>query len=44
MQTGYLLGIDGGGTRCRARLTDRQGKLLAEVVGGPANVWSQQIP
>ncbi|WP_312242974.1 BadF/BadG/BcrA/BcrD ATPase family protein, partial [Pantoea sp.] len=41
MQTGYLLGIDGGGTRCRARLTDRQGKLLAEVVGGPANVWSR---
>ncbi|MFH8133107.1 BadF/BadG/BcrA/BcrD ATPase family protein [Pantoea osteomyelitidis] len=41
MRTDYLLGIDGGGTQCRARLTDRQGKVLAEVAGGPANVWSR---
>ena len=40
MQPHYLLGIDGGGTQCRARLTDRQGCLLAESTGGPANVWS----
>ncbi len=41
MQSHYLLGIDGGGTRCRARLTDLHGNPLAEAVGGPANVWSQ---
>lgn len=41
MRTDYLLGIDGGGTQCRARLTDWQGKVLAEVAGGPANVWSR---
>jgi glucosamine kinase len=33
-----LLGIDGGGTRCRARLVDRGGRLLAEAEGGPANI------
>jgi len=37
----YLLGIDGGGTQCRARLTDLHGTVLAEATGGPANVWSQ---
>ena len=41
MQSHYLLGIDGGGTQCRARLTDLQGTVLAEAIGGPANVWSQ---
>ena len=41
MQSHYLLGIDGGGTQCRARLTDLHGAVLAETVGGPANVWSQ---
>ena len=40
MQPHYLLGIDGGGTQCRARLTDLQGRILAEATGGPANVWS----
>ncbi|MTD25862.1 BadF/BadG/BcrA/BcrD ATPase family protein [Erwinia sorbitola] len=40
MHSDYLLGIDGGGTHCRARLTDRSGRILAEVTGGPANVWS----
>jgi len=39
----YLLGIDGGGTHCRARLTDKQGVLLAEVTGGAANVWSDYV-
>ncbi|MDL4914728.1 MAG: BadF/BadG/BcrA/BcrD ATPase family protein [Enterobacterales bacterium endosymbiont of Blomia tropicalis] len=39
MQSHYLLGIDGGGTRCRARLT-LNGTVLAETTGGPANVWS----
>lgn len=40
MQPHYLLGIDGGGTQCRARLTNLQGRVLAEATGGPANVWS----
>jgi glucosamine kinase len=33
-----LLGIDGGGTRCRARLADANGTILAECFGGPANL------
>lgn len=36
-----MLGIDGGGTHCRGRLTDSAGRVLAEAKGGPANVWSQ---
>lgn len=36
-----LLGIDGGGTHCRGRLTDSAGRVLAEATGGSANVWSQ---
>ena len=38
MQAHYLLGI---GTQCRARLSDLNGKVLAEATGGPANVWSE---
>jgi len=33
-----LLGIDGGGTNCRARLTAFSGKVLGESVTGPANL------
>lgn len=43
MHSDYLLGIDGGGTHCRARLTSNSGRLLAEVTGGPANVWSDYV-
>jgi glucosamine kinase len=32
-----LLGVDGGGTRCRARLADLAGKTLGESLAGPAN-------
>lgn len=32
-----FLGIDGGGTKCKARLEDANGKLLGEGLGGPAN-------
>lgn len=32
------LGIDGGGSRCRARLQDAQGGTLGEGSGGPANI------
>jgi glucosamine kinase len=33
-----LLGVDGGGTSCRARLAATDGTILAESVGGPANL------
>lgn len=33
-----LLGVDGGGTRCRARLCASDGRLLGEAVNGPANI------
>ena len=33
-----LIGVDGGGTQCRARLCDLAGKVLGEGAGGPANV------
>ena len=35
-----LLGIDAGGTRCRARLADFQGRVLGEGQGPAANVLS----
>lgn len=35
----FFVGVDGGGTSCRARLTDSQGKVLAEAKAGPANVY-----
>ncbi len=33
-----LLGVDGGGTRCRARLATLRGQVLGEAVTGPANL------
>ena len=33
-----LLGVDGGGTRCRARLALRSGAILGEGEAGPANL------
>jgi glucosamine kinase len=33
-----FLGIDGGGTKCRVRLRDGDGKLLGEGSGGPSNI------
>ena len=37
MAESVLLGIDGGGTRCRARLADLDGTVLSEAEAGPAN-------
>jgi glucosamine kinase len=34
----FLLGVDGGGTQCRARLADVSGTILGEGVAGPANI------
>lgn len=35
----YLVGLDGGGTGCRARLQSAEGVTLAEATGGPANLY-----
>lgn len=37
-QDPLLLAVDGGGTRCSARLTTLSGNLLGEAVAGPANL------
>ncbi|QIG47649.1 N-acetylglucosamine kinase [Nordella sp. HKS 07] len=34
-----FMGVDGGGTKCRVRLRDRQGERLGEAVGGLANLY-----
>src|SRR5215470_10805973 len=33
-----LLGVDGGGTRCRVRLVGPTGDTLGEAAAGPANI------
>jgi glucosamine kinase len=38
MSTPFFLGIDGGGTKCRARLRDANGILLGEGSGGSSNL------
>ncbi|HTJ88992.1 MAG TPA: BadF/BadG/BcrA/BcrD ATPase family protein [Acidocella sp.] len=34
----YVVGIDGGGTACRAALADRQGRILGRGQAGAANI------
>ncbi|WBU56636.1 BadF/BadG/BcrA/BcrD ATPase family protein [Paracoccus sediminicola] len=34
----HFLGIDGGGTGCRAALADAQGRVIGRGAGGPANI------
>jgi glucosamine kinase len=34
-----FLGVDGGGSHCRARIRNDRGQLLAEAEGGPANIY-----
>lgn len=34
----YFVGIDGGGTSCRARIRDEQGTLIGEAKSGSANI------
>lgn len=34
----YFLGVDGGGTNCRARVRDADGRLIGEATGGPSNI------
>ena len=38
MAEALFIGIDGGGTTCRARIRDAAGTKLGEGTGGPANV------
>jgi glucosamine kinase len=35
----FFLGVDGGATRCRARLRDHVGAILAEIEGPAANIY-----
>lgn len=37
---GFFLGIDGGGTGCRAAVADASGRVLGEGAAGPANIAS----
>src|SRR6202007_1788763 len=39
MSDGLYLGIDGGGSKCRARIRDSAGRLLGEATGGHANIY-----
>jgi glucosamine kinase len=34
-----FLGVDGGGSKCRARIRDHEGRLLGEAIGGASNVY-----
>jgi glucosamine kinase len=38
MAAPYLIGIDGGGSSTRARLTDRTGRVLGDGVAGPSSL------
>ncbi|UXN57680.1 N-acetylglucosamine kinase [Phyllobacterium zundukense] len=38
--TFYLIGIDGGGTSCRAAVAAPDGRILARAKSGPANILS----
>jgi glucosamine kinase len=35
----FFLGIDGGGSRCRARIRSAEGKLMGQAVGGSSNIY-----
>ena len=35
----YFLGIDGGASRCRARIRDAAGRMLGEAIGGSSNIY-----
>ena len=35
----YFLGIDGGGSKCRARIRDDTGAIMGEAIGGSSNIY-----
>ena len=39
----YVLGIDGGGTGCRAALADETGAVLGHGASGPANIMTDFV-
>lgn len=39
LQALAFLGIDGGGSRCRARIRNESGAILGEAVGGASNIY-----
>lgn len=43
MAEDLFIGVDGGGSRCRARLRDAAGTLLGEGVGGAANARLHEV-
>lgn len=43
MSAAFFLGIDGGGTHCRARLRDASGRLLGEAKGGASNIFTDPV-
>ena len=43
MTAGYFLGIDGGGTNCRARVRDAEGRLVGEATGCPSNIATDPV-
>lgn len=40
MRRALFLGIDGGGTTCRAALSGADGTVLGRGTSGPANIWT----
>lgn len=43
MSDTLYLGIDGGGSRCRARIRDSAGRLLGDAEGGPASIYRDRL-
>lgn len=39
----FFIGIDGGGTKCRARIEDSDGILIGEGISGPANIMRDSV-
>jgi len=39
----FFLGIDGGGSRCRARIRNFKGDSLGEAVGGSSNIYQSFV-
>ena len=39
----YVIGIDGGGTSCRAALADRNGTLLGRGKSGASNILTDRL-
>ncbi len=40
MSESYVIGVDGGGSGCRAALADGEGRILSTGIAGPANATS----